>query len=304
MNPADRKRYETLRQQGAEALNHARYEEAHEAFQQAFELVRDQSDQELVDRARTNLSWVLADLGQYEKAQEGLKEVILRNQNHDVVCVAAYTLASALRRQQKYEKALFFAQKALEKALHLKRRDRTIASFNTIANIFMNDNRLEEAITYYGKSLEASENVSEADGTIPYYRCIALDNLGYCHTLQKEYDTGIDFLKESLSLAMDHQFHRCLAETPQDLCCAYLQTKDLRAAREFGTMALTQAEAYGFIDITRNCYYLLGEVCYLLGEEQESDFYFRKLQDHYPGLKGLGNFLRAFDISDIITLKA
>ena len=55
--------------------------------------------------------------------------------------------------------------------------------------------------------------------------------------------------------------------------------------------------------LRRNCYYLLGETCSRLGDDDAADEHFRKLGEFYPQLPFLSEFLRQYDISAMINLK-
>jgi hypothetical protein len=83
-----------------------------------------------------------------------------------------------------------------------------------------------------------------------------------------------------------------------------MQLKELRRAEENGEKALAVAREKDYKDIIKNCYYLLGEVNLLLGNEEKSDHYLEKLQELYPHLTVLKDFLRTFDVSNIINLKS
>ena len=74
-------------------------------------------------------------------------------------------------------------------------------------------------------------------------------------------------------------------------------------ADEYGEKALAIASDKDYKDILKNCYYLLGEVNLLMDNEERSDLYFDKLQEFYPHLPVLKQFLRTFDVSNIINLK-
>jgi hypothetical protein len=70
-----------------------------------------------------------------------------------------------------------------------------------------------------------------------------------------------------------------------------------------GERALEMATAHGYHDIEKNCYYLLGESAHLAGRTAERDRHFDRLQRLHPELPFLREFLCAFDLSRILTLK-
>ena len=71
----------------------------------------------------------------------------------------------------------------------------------------------------------------------------------------------------------------------------------------FGESALEIAESQALDHLRRNCYYLLGETCSRLGDEEAADEHFRKLGEFYPQLPFLSEFLRQYVISAMINLK-
>jgi tetratricopeptide (TPR) repeat protein len=82
-----------------------------------------------------------------------------------------------------------------------------------------------------------------------------------------------------------------------------MQLKEFKRAEEYGEKALAIAGEKDYKDIVKNCYYLLGEIHLLMGNDEKSDYYFDKLQALYPHLAVLKDFLRTFDVSNIINLK-
>jgi tetratricopeptide (TPR) repeat protein len=129
------------------------------------------------------------------------------------------------------------------------------------------------------------------------------ENLGYCTLLKKRYRQGIAIILEALQIARSNDNTRCEVECYQDLSFAYMQLKELRRGQEYGEKALAIATAKNYRDILKNCYYLLGEIHLLKGDEETSDLYFDKLQALYPHLAVLKDFLKTFDVSNIINLK-
>jgi hypothetical protein len=82
-----------------------------------------------------------------------------------------------------------------------------------------------------------------------------------------------------------------------------MQLRSLRKAELYGRRALALALRKQYVDIVKTCYYLLGEIHYLQGNEKESDFFFGKLQEFYPDLDFLKDFLKTFDVSKILNFK-
>jgi tetratricopeptide (TPR) repeat protein len=83
-----------------------------------------------------------------------------------------------------------------------------------------------------------------------------------------------------------------------------MQIKEYTRALEHGEKALALALEHEYKDIQKNCYYLLGEIHLLMGEDEKSDQYFDRLQEYYPHVPVLKEFLRTFDVTSIINLKS
>ena len=109
--------------------------------------------------------------------------------------------------------------------------------------------------------------------------------------------------RDHLGLARGRRNQRCVTECFQDLSFAYMQLRSLRKAELYGRRALGLALRKQYTDIIKTCYYLLGEIHYLQGNERESDFYFGKLQEFYPDISCLAEFLKTFDVSKILNFK-
>ena len=176
----------------------------------------------------------------------------------------------------------------------------TATCHNLIANIYMNMSYLDDAMAEYRFALTISQKGSLGTSSpVDFIK----ENLGYCSLLKKRYHQGIATILEALQISLANGNTRCLVECYQDLCFAYMQLKELKRAEEYGEKALAIAAERDYKDILKNCYYLLGEVNLLMENEERSDFFFDKLQELYPHLPVLKQFLRTFDVSNILNLK-
>ena len=171
---------------------------------------------------------------------------------------------------------------------------------NRLANLYVMQSYFQEAIAEYRVALQIAREAGLAEKwPTEHY----LDNLGYCLILVGDYREGILHIHESLALARPRRNQRCITECFQDLSFAYMQLRSLRKAELYGRRALGMAVRKQYTDIVKTCYYLLGEIHFLQGNEKESDFYFGKLQEFYPGLDFLKDFLKTFDVSKILNFK-
>jgi tetratricopeptide (TPR) repeat protein len=276
------------------------FRNAIESFEAARKVSTDLHDNQLTVKALCNLSTARLAAGDVQGAEKGLREILLKTSDQQTIFVTSSNLASALRRQGRLEKALLYSKRALRACDQLDNPVWKASTHNLIANIYMNMSYLDDAIAEYRFALALSdEGGIGSEYPVDYIK----ENLGYCLLLKKRHREGISTILEALQIALGNQNVRCVAESYQDLSFAYMQTKELDRAAEYGEKAFAIAREQEFTDLLKNCYYLLGEINLLLGNDEKSDFYFEHLQKLYPHLPVLKEFLRTFDVSNIISLK-
>jgi tetratricopeptide (TPR) repeat protein len=294
-------RYAELAAAGRIQLRQADYEQAAVSFAEARRIAEQLQDQQLLFKATCNLSTARLNMDQVEACEEGLREILLRSDDAQVIFIASTNLASALRRQGRLEKALFYAKRALRACDTIDDCGWKASCHNLIGNIYMNMSYMDDALAEYRFALALCE---KGDPSGYYPMDWIKDNLGYCLLLKKRHKQGLAVILEALQMTLQNGNTRCLGECYQDLSFAYLQLKQLKLAQEYGEKALALATEKGYKDILKNCYYLLGEIHLLLGEDAQSDRYFSRLQELYPHLGVLKEFLRTFDVSNILNLKS
>ena len=299
--PADpTERYSELTAEGTLLVRRGEFRQAEEQFEAALRIARELDDQRLIHRALCNLSTARLSQGQIQDAEKGLREILLKSTDPNIIFIASSNLASALRRQGRLQKALLYAKRALRASETIDNYTWKATCHNLIANIYMNMSYLDDAMSEYRFALTLGQKGGLGTSyPVDYIK----ENLGYCNLLKKRYRQGIAIILEALQISLANGNTRCLVECYQDLCFAYMQLKDLNQAVEHGEKALAIATEKDYKDILKNCYYLLGEVNLLMGNEERSDFYFDRLQEFYPHLPVLKQFLRTFDVSNIINLK-
>ncbi len=291
--------YDQLSKEAYEEIRRGNFKTAQDLFLSAGKLAEGAGDQVEIDRVVCNLSNVQLSLGNFQAAEQGLREILLRCPDHQVLFIASANLASSLAKQGRLDRALAYSKRALAESAHLEPHWKAI-SRNRLANIYLMQSYFPEAIAEYRTALEIVRQAGIADRwPTEHY----LDNLGYCLVLVQEHREGILHIHEALGLARTHRNQRCITECFQDLSFAYMQLRSLRKAELYGRRALGLAIRKQYTDIVKTCYYLLGEIHYLQGNEKESDFYFGKLQEFYPGLNFLKDFLKTFDVSKILNFK-
>lgn len=296
----DRAVYRSLSERGSRKLREGDFAAALEAYTRALELARAQDDPALTDRAELNRAVVLLQMGEARQAEEGLREILLRTEEPLVAWSAAYNLSSSLRQQRRYDQALRYARRALERAQALGTAETLAPVHNLLGNIYLCRSYLDQALREYEKALELRRS---QPGDTRYSRAIVEDNIGYCLLLLKRLDEGVATLRRALALAEEVGDRRCRAECLQDLCYGLLLQGRYEEAIPMGEAAMGEARAMGFADIVENCHYLLGELATRTGDLRRRDRHFWELQQMHPELPFLKDFLCSVDVTGIITLR-
>ena len=292
--------YTDLKDRGKQATLRGEFREAMVFYTRARQLAHSDGPPERIDEADLNVAMVLIQMGEARKGEEGLREILLRTRDKRIGVAAAYNLASSLRKQGRFERAMTYAQRALERTAGLDAVDCRAMIHNLIGNLHLGQTYLEEALAEYRKALALRES---QEGDTRYSRAIVLENLGYCLLLQQRLDEGTERIQEALALAREVEDRRCEAECLQDMCYGLLlQDRYDEAVRE-GEAALELAAEAGYDDIEENCHYLLGELGSRTDDAERRDRHFQQLQSLHPELPFLRDFLCAVDVTQIITLK-
>lgn len=285
---------------GADLVHKGDLTQALVQFKKALALARRNGNPEETNRAIASLSACYVELGQYARATKGLREIILRSRDPETICAAAYNLSISLRRQGNFPKAFVYAKKAFEKSKELSNTNWRARCHNLIGNICLVQSHLNKALKQYRMALKL--RLAEKP---PNEFSIGLlrDNIGYCQMLRGEYEKGIINVREALQMVTRLGSKKSICECAHDLSFGYMQVRRLDEALAYGIRALEIAEAEKYNEIIKNCYYLLGEINYLRGDEKARDHYFYRLQKMYPNMPFLRDFLCTFDVSRIIALR-
>lgn len=298
--------YEAVRGRGYQAMVRGDLKAARADLLRAREMAAEltATDPEIVDKAEVNLAMIRVQLHEDEEAERGLREVLLRSSNDDVIRLAAHCLAKVLSHQNEHDRALRFARTSLEKACGLADPLKEHSALQLMGAVLANQSHLEEALDYYERAFEIIDREPLPDATMQaFYWSAASDMVGYVHTLLGHLDEGRRHLEQAHARCRQHDIRDLIAETAADLCFAALQAGRLDDAWEHGSLALEIAEADGLDFHRRNAYYLLGEVASRQGDDALADSYYAKLAEFYPQVPFLGDFLREYDISSLINLK-
>ncbi len=292
--------YRSLAERGARKLREGDFPAALEAYERALELARAQGDSARIDRAELDRAVVLLQMGEARRAEEGLREILLRAEDPLVAWSAAYNLSSSLRQQGRYDQALRYARRAFERAQAMGTPETLAPVHNLLGNIYLCRSYLVQALREYEKALELRRS---QPGDTRYSRAILEDNIGYCLLLLKRLDEGVATIRRALALAEEVGDRRCRAECLQDLCYGLLLQGRHEEAIPMGEAAIREARGMGFADIVENCHYLLGELGNRTGDFRRRDRHFQQLQQMHPELPFLKDFLCSVDVTGIITLK-
>jgi len=293
-------RFWRLMKRGYAFVKKSRCGEALASFEKARALAEEAGAADLVDKAAANKSMALIEMGEFAEAARGLGEIILRSQDSETICGAAYNLSISLRRQGQYQRACFYAKLASEKSRVLNDPNWLARCHNLLGNLHLVQSRLEPALREYRRALKIrmQEKVPNKF-SIGYLK----DNIGYCLILLGRYGEGIREIREAMRMAERVGNTRCVCECSHDLAFGLMQLRRLGEAESCGERALQLAEQIGCAEIVKNCYYILGEINHLRGDEARRDHFFSLLQNLHPTVPRLREFLCAFDVSKIIALR-
>lgn len=89
-----------------------------------------------------------------------------------------------------------------------------------------------------------------------------------------------------------------------DLAFAHLEARRPQSAARHALAGLEAARAVGDNQSIKNALYLLGESAKQEGDYEKARFYFLELQELYPDLPYVTDYLIAFDLRGLINLRA
>jgi tetratricopeptide (TPR) repeat protein len=188
-------KYSELTAEGTLQVRCGEFRLAEEQFEAALLLARELGDQFLMDRATCNLSTARLNLGMIQEAEKGLREILLKNSDDNIIFIASYNLASALRKQGRLQKALLYAKRSLRACDSIDNFAWKATCHNLIANIYMNMSYLDDAMAEYRFALTISQKGGLGTSyPVDYIK----ENLGYCSLLKKRYHQGIATILEAL----------------------------------------------------------------------------------------------------------
>ncbi len=297
---ATTERYVRLTALGQKAFTRGQLERALRLFAAAEEEATRTGDRELADRAFCNRCVVLFELDRLDGSVGELKHVLMRSRDPFTSWMAAYYTAQAYEAEGNLQRALAYARRAREVAETCGDSRTRFHSANQHGVLALRQSRFPEAAESFSLALELAPQV----GVDELSRAIARDNLGYCLMCMGRTEEGLALCQDAAAALEKLGSRQYLAEAYQDLCYGYLQLGQLDTAAACGEKALALAREYRQEDIERNVLMLLADAAMDAGEETKGDFYLRQLARFYPDFRGMQQFLRAFNVREVINLKA
>lgn len=290
--------YRELRDFGRQAQEAGRWEEALELFQQAFDWAERNGDKDLVDRATCNLSLPKIEIGQGTGCLTQLRRILTASSDPENRYLASYNLSYNYERAREIDKGLFYARIALKCAEHMERDDWRAASYNSIGNLFLLDSNAREARSAFDAALEL------LPGDPGVFLGTVLGNIGYCHLLNGELRQAFTYLYKSWRMLRTRGEKKVLMSYRLDLAYAHLEADRPRDAARHAQAALEMAHDIQNVKAIKNALYILGESASLTGDLERARWYYEELQEFYPGLPHVTDFLLAVDVRKLINLRA
>jgi tetratricopeptide (TPR) repeat protein len=293
-------RYLRLTQLAQRAFTHARLERALRLFSEAEDEAKRTGDRELSDRAFCNRCVVLLELERLDGAVGELKHVLMRSRDPFTSWMAAYYTAQVYEAEQNVARALAYARRATELAEASGERRALKGSANLRGVLALRDSHFQEAAENFRLALE----LSAGDGDDPVSLAVIRDNLGYCMMCTGEPAEGVALCRDAAATLEASGSRHLLPEVYQDLCYGALQQGDLVGAKETGERALGLSREFKHPTVERNTLMLLADAAMDANDEKAADSYLQSLSTYYPDFRGMKSFLQAFNVREVINLKA
>ena len=252
-----------------------------------------------MDRAFCNRATIRLELGDGTQELGELRQILLRSHDSETAYLAAYNAARIYELSKDTERALFYADKARERADKAERTDWLAYSHNLIANLHLEQSHFSDACSGYELALA----LSPADTSIG--RALILDNLGYCRFVEGRLDEGFSMVFECLRTLRAQKCPQFEARPRLSLCYGYLELGRHDRALEHGLRALDLATRNDDDESIKNSLYLIGESYNQLGDTESARARFEELQGRfYPDAPHVPDLLLAIDVRPLLNLKA
>lgn len=298
MSPSER--YLRLTALGQRAFARGRLERALRLFGAAEAEAKRLGDRELQDRAFCNRCVVLVELDRLDGAVGELKHVLMRSRDPFTAWMAAYYTAQVYEFEENIPRALAYARRAAELAEACGERRARKGSANQLGVLALKDSKFGEAAACFRTAIA----LAAEDGDDPMNLAVARDNLGYCLMCTAQVAEGMALCADAAATLEALGCTQLLAEVYQDLCYGALQQGDFELARRHGEQALALARRWKNETVERNTLMLLADAAMDEGEEEAAEAYLERLAAYYPDFAGMRAFMQAFNVREVINLKA
>jgi tetratricopeptide (TPR) repeat protein len=293
-------RYLRLTKLAQRTFSRGQLDRALRFFNAAEEEAKRLGDRELADRAFCNRCVVLLELERLDGAVGELKHVLIRSRDPFTSWMAAYYTAQVYEAEGNVARALAYARRASELAETCGERRARAASANQHGVLALKDSHFAEAGERFQEALQlADERDVDLIGT-----SIMRDNLGYCLMCTGDVAGGLSLCGDAAATLEKVGARQFLPEVYQDLCYGALQQGNFVGAREIGEKALGLSREFNHPTVERNTLMLLADAAMDADDEAATDSYLQSLSTYYPDFRGMKSFLRAFNVREVINLKA
>ena len=293
-------RYLRLTKLAQLAFTRGRLDRALTLFSAAEDEAKRAGDRELSDRAFCNRCVVLLELDRLDGAVGELKTVLMRARDPFTAWMAAYYTAQVYEAEGNVARALAYARRASEQAEACGERRARKGSANMHGVLALRDSHFGEAAEHFRMALQ----LAGEDGDDEISLAVIRDNLGYCLMCTGQVEEGTGLCHDAAAAIEALGTRHLLPEVYQDLCYGALQQGLFDEARHWGENALALAREYNHPTVARNTLMLLADAAMDLEDQAAAETYLDALADHYPDFRGMKSFLRAFNVRDVINLKA
>jgi Tfp pilus assembly protein PilF len=197
-------------------------------------------------------------------------------------------------------RALAYARRASEQADTCGDRRALFHSANQHGVFALRSSNFDEAAQRFRSALQLAPELGVDEISVSVSR----DNLGYCLMCTGAIAEGVALCGDAAAALETIGARQFLPEVYQDLCYGALQEGRFQEARLWGEKALDLARQFNHPTVERNTLMLLADAAMDLNDEDSTEGYLQALSAHYPDFRGMKSFLRAFNVREVINLKA
>ena len=195
--------------------------------------------------AKNNLGMILSDVGQFREAEKLFLEILVVDPESvpTINCISAMYI-----RQQKYQKAKSYAEKAIKLAPDNEH------SINNWINVMKSLRMCDELIAYVNEILSGNKLTHPDKITFAYY------SLANCYRYIKRNDDAIQACEMGLEIAHKYNHVQSLAFLTYELGLTLLEEKKYAELKEAGERVIARVRNHpGVLEVLGDAYYQLKE---------------------------------------------